>query len=135
MSAPRARPEARLEGEILRSFGGNPDVDIRKNEVGAGFSRGCLAELERELSGPVFARVSAILAKYSITFGLAKGSPDLLVLVRPGRAILAELKAGTGLSEDQRRWHAAARARGAHVETWRSVEEARRAVEEVRGGR
>lgn len=112
-----------------------PDVLATKNEVGSGFSRGCLDQLRRELPGPVFDQVSRILARWSITFGLGKGSPDLPVFVAPGRAILAELKAGTSLSEDQQRWHAAARARGVNVQVWRSVAEAVAAVEEVRGGK
>ena len=134
MSAPRGRPEALLERQILLALGSMPDVLATKNEVGSGFSRGCLDQLRRELPGPVFDQVSRILARWSITFGLGKGSPDMPVFVAPGRAILAELKAGTSLSEDQQRWHAAARARGVDVQVWRSVAEAVAAVEEVRRG-
>ena len=131
-NAPRGRPEALLERQILLALGSMPDVLAAKNEVGSGFSRGCLDALRSELDPGTFARVSAILARWSITFGLGKGSPDLLVFVAPGRAILAELKAGSSLSEDQQRWHAAARARGVNVQVWRSVAEAVAAVEEVR---
>ena len=129
---PRRRPEAKLENEILRRIGPDPDVEIVKLEVGSGFSRGCLDDLERALDGRTFALVRGILARWSVSWG-EKGLPDLLVLVRGAPALLRELKSEDGrMREGQPEWHAAARRKGVDVEVWRSVEEALADVERAR---
>lgn len=59
-----------------------------------------------------------------ITFGLGKGSPDLVGIYQ-GRFIGIEVKTPKGrLSDIQRRWHAIAAQHGARIVTARSIEEA-----------
>lgn len=129
---PRRRPEAKLEGEIIRRIGPDPDVECIKLEVGSGFSRGCLGDLERALDGRTFALVRDILARWSVSWGEV-GLPDLLVLVRGAPGMLRELKSEDGrLSPEQIKWHAAARRKGVDVEVWRSVDQALADVERAR---
>jgi hypothetical protein len=67
--------------------------------------------------------------------GLGVGSPDLIGAVG-GLFLGLELKSEHGrVSDDQLRWHAAARARGCLVEVVRSVDEAWAAIAAARGRR
>jgi hypothetical protein len=112
----RDRPEARLEREILRATGREfPGLLVCKNEVGLGF-RGAL-------KGDLCPACAEASKRHRIAYGLGVGSPDLVAV--PGGAFLGvELKTEAGrLSEDQERWHAAARAKGVDVIVVRSVEQ------------
>ena len=70
-----------------------------------------------------------------ISFGVGRGSADLLGVLRSGRAVGFELKAATGrVSDDQRRWHEAARKWGVFVAVVRSVDEALEALARAEQG-
>lgn len=70
-----------------------------------------------------------------VTFGLNRGSPDLVGVLRSGRAVGFEIKTATGrVSDDQKRWHAAARAWGVFVAVVRSPEEALEALARAERG-
>jgi hypothetical protein len=105
----RRRAESAFEVALLREFGGAPDLLIMRNEVGLFYTRD---------GRPV--RIGS------------PGSPDLVASVS-GVWLGLELKSETGrVSEDQARWHEAARQRGALVEVVRTVDEARTAIEQAR---
>lgn len=117
-------PEAELERRVLVTLSPMPDVLVLKNEVGQGFTGNLARRLCRECRDLAF--------RHRITYGLGVGSPDLFAVVG-GVALGLELKSVTGvLSDEQKRWHAAARLRGVRVEEIRSVEDAVRAVEACR---
>lgn len=104
-----SRPEARLEAELLRALGGDPDVLLMKHETGLFYTRD---------GRPV--RIGT------------PGSPDLVGAVH-GVFVGFELKSDRGrVSPEQLQWHQAARARGAVVEVVRSVDEAREVIARVR---
>jgi hypothetical protein len=131
------RPEAVLERHILRAIGAEPDVLLCKNEVGTGF-RGALIGALREALAPFGREVvevaMATLTRHRTTYGLGTGSPDL-VGAAAGRWVGLELKSEKGrLREEQERWHAAARHRGAFVSVSRTVEEATAALARARKG-
>lgn len=131
-----ARPEARLEREILRALGSEPDVLLLKNEVGQGYHGALRPALERALGPYVSADAMRLLvetlARHRVAFGAGVGSPDLLA-VAGGVFAGLELKSATGrTSPEQDTWHAAARARGCIVQVVRSVEEARDVIQRAR---
>lgn len=124
--APRGREEKALRRAILHALSGLPDVLVAVNESNV------FTKLVRLMPREIVAKANmAVLPEER--FGLGIGSPDLLVVVR-GVCLFLELKAGSGVSPEQRRWHETARAKGVRVEVVRSVEEARAAVERVRHG-
>lgn len=132
------REEALLERQVLAEIGPVPDVAIYKNECGAGFTgsveRDLLATLGPGLTPRQQATLRAVLNRHRIHWGLGDGSPDLVGAVA-GRFLGLELKSLRGaLEETQRRWHAAARARGVAVFKVRSVEELRAALVRARRG-
>lgn len=127
------RPEAALEGEIVRRFGPAPDVEIIKCEVGSGFSRGCLPALKQALDARTFEEVSRILARHSIHWGEV-GQPDLTVFVG-SRGGVGELKSKDGrLSPEQIRWRDAALRKGVDWQLVRSVDEFGCWIESMRRG-
>jgi len=70
-----------------------------------------------------------------VTFGLNRGSPDLVGVLRSGRAVGFEVKSPNGrVSDDQRRWHEAARKWGVFVAVVRSVDEALEALARAEQG-
>lgn len=140
------RPEAVLERQVLLEIGriqrDIPLLDIAKNEVGLGYKQTARDTIDRALVklqasfGPVAipiieaarAVVREELRKHHITYGLGVGSPDLVGAVN-GRWLGIELKTDTGvLSDAQKQWHAAARARGQFVTVVRDPGELRPAV-------
>jgi hypothetical protein len=131
------KPEAQVEREVLRTLGATPDVLLARNEVGQGHPAAIRHALQEALApfGPaVVATALSVLRRHTIRWGLGVGSPDLVGSVA-GRAGGLELKAPDGIvSEDQRRWHAAARRRGVFVAVVRSAEEATEAVGRWRAG-
>lgn len=131
------KPEAQVEREVLRAVGTIPDVLLLRNEVGQGHPAAVRFALQEALApfGPaVVATALSVLARHTIRWGLGVGSPDLVGSVG-GRAGGLELKAADGVvSDEQRRFHAAARRRGAFVAVVRSDAEARDAIERWRRG-
>lgn len=130
--------EAALERLVLAELGRVGDVAMYKNECGAGFTgsveRDLLAQLGPGLTPRQQATLRAVLNRHRIHWGLGDGSPDLVGAVA-GRFLGLELKSVRGvLEETQRRWHAAARARGLAVFKIRSVEELRAALLRARRG-
>lgn len=111
-----ATPEAILLRGIELALGAIPSVIVLRNTVG---------------------RVRLMTTnghERTISYGLGKGSPDLICLVRPGRVLGLEVKAEDGrVSAAQTRCHAAwwnvARV---PVVVVRSVAEAQVALEQVR---
>lgn len=123
-----ARPEARLERDVLAAVGRlqrttHPTLVVYRNEVGSGFT-GDIARI-------VCPACRALIARHRIVYGLGTGSPDLVGVVE-GRAFGIELKSATGrVRPEQERWHEAARSRGVLVRVVRTVEEALGAIEEA----
>jgi hypothetical protein len=73
--------------------------------------------------------------RFAVPYGWPmKGGPDILAVVAPlGRLVAMECKTGDATpTKEQRACHAALRAAGAVVAVVRSVEDARRALAEVR---
>lgn len=67
--------------------------------------------------------------------GLGTGGPDLVGVLRNGRAFCVEVKDGSGRSQpDQRRWHAVARKWGVFVCIARSVDDALAALVRAEAG-
>jgi hypothetical protein len=130
VSAPH-QSEAELERRVLIELGRHPRALILKNEVGVGY-RGALLHALRSALAP-FGREAIAAAvdatqRHRITYGLGTGSPDLVGTVA-GRALGIELKTPVGVvSDEQQRWHGAARRRGVSVFVARSVGEALEAV-------
>jgi hypothetical protein len=137
MTAGARKPEAQVEREVLRAVGATRDVLLLRNEVGQGHPAAVRFALQEALApfGPaVVATALSVLKRHTIRWGLGVGSPDLVGSVA-GRAGGLELKAPDGVvSEEQRRWHTAARRRGTFVAVVRSAEEAQEAVERWRKG-
>lgn len=70
-----------------------------------------------------------------VVCGLGTGSPDLVGVLRGGRAFCLEVKDGSGrLEPDQRRWHEVARKWGVFVAVVRSVDDALAALARAEGG-
>lgn len=129
--------EAELERLALREVGRIPDLLICKNEVGRFFKPTLLPALHMALrpfgQDAVRAAIDAT-QRHRIVVGLGVGSPDLVFSVS-GRAGGIELKTDRGVvSEEQARWHAAARRRGMFVAVERSVEGVAAAIERARAG-
>lgn len=102
------RPEDRLQDEIRATLGTMPGVIIMRNAVSYATRPG--------MTHPEL-------------FGLGKGTPDLVCIVR-GHVVGLELKAARGrLSEEQARCHEAWRAAGAHVYIVKTIDQAREALE------
>lgn len=137
MSKPERVPEAVVEREVLLRIGRVPDLFITRNEVGLLYKPTIQASLRGALApwGPdaVRAALDAIM-KHRMMVGLGVGSPDLCGALG-GRAGGLEVKALDGeVSEDQARWHRAARRKGIFVAVVRSADEAEAAVERWRRG-
>jgi hypothetical protein len=67
--------------------------------------------------------------------GLGVGGPDIVGVLRSGRAFCVEVKDSSGrLEPDQRRWHAVARKWGVFVCTVRSVADALDALRRAEEG-
>lgn len=129
------RPEALFERKILTTWGKNPDVLLCKNEVGKGYTASAVNKavaILEDAFGPMPPAARAELRRGFVTYGLDVGSPDLALWVA-GESALVELKSNTGqLSEDQLRWHAAARAKGVRIATVRTEEGFAEVVERLR---
>jgi hypothetical protein len=131
----RSRSEAILERNILREFGRDTDLILLPNEVGVGFRGALLPALEAALTP--FGRQVVEAAEHALNrnrtkYGLGVGSPDL-VGTCARRPFGLELKSEDGeLSEEQLRFHAAARRRGIPVGVARSVDEAKAFFDRVR---
>lgn len=114
-------PEKRVQTAVIAALGAREGVVVWRNNVGSTEHVGSDGRSQR------------------VTYGVGgRGAPDLLVEVQTPRgawlAVWLEVKAPSGrLRPEQEAWHAAARARGRHVYVVRSVDEALRAVDEVRG--
>ncbi|WP_437606272.1 VRR-NUC domain-containing protein [Sorangium sp. So ce834] len=128
-----------MQREILVGLGREHDVWVHPNVVGEGFHGAVYGQLMRELDGAARENVMRVLTRSRLTYGLGVGSPDLLLSVG-GRIGWLELKREGGggasagrVSEEQARWHEAARRRGMLVEVVRSVEEAMVFVQALRG--
>lgn len=131
MTAPRRRPEKHLERQVLRAVGRHPDLLVAVNTVGVMYRPAALFALQAALApfGQAAVRTAVdALSRHRVTVGLGTGSPDLVGCYR-GRAFGWELKTEVGrLSDDQERWHAAARRRGLLVEVVRSPGDALEAL-------
>lgn len=131
--------EAMLEREVLAAVGRIPDLSLFKNEVGQGFTGSVEDELmqalaKMRLTGRELATVRAVLNRHRIRWGLGEGSPDLVGALA-GRAIGLELKSDRGVvSEEQKRWHAAARKKGVAVFVVRDPMEAVEMIDRARRG-
>lgn len=116
MSTTERQRENALQREIMAAIGCMTGVVVHRNNVGVATHNG--ARVEYGVGG--------------------KGAPDLVVEVQRGDAwcvLWIEVKTPTGSVEPhQREWHEAARRMGRPCVVARSVEEARAAVEAVRGG-
>jgi hypothetical protein len=136
----KSRPEAIFERELLRAAGKVPDLLILKNEVGVGY-RGSLRNALESVLTPfgreVVEAAEAVLQRHRITYGLGVGSPDLALVIGPQRrAAGLELKAGDNdLSDEQRRYHAAAHRRGVPCGVASTIDEAFDFFERARKGR
>jgi len=127
----RRRPEARLEVDILLELGGDPRVALYHNEVGRGYYGNVRPQLVSALEPWPEAkrRALAILQRSRVVYGLGVGSPDLVCIGVGGAFVGGELKSATGRSSpEQIAWATAARARGARVDVWRSIEDARKGL-------
>ncbi len=135
---PRYIREAQVEREVLLRVGRIPDLLLLKNETGYGHPHAVKHVLQTALKpwGPeAVATALSVLQRNTVTWGLGVGSPDLVGAVA-GRAGGIELKRPVGgvLSEEQRRYHAAARRRGVFVATATSADEVEAAVARWRAG-
>lgn len=134
---PRSRDEALLERNILRTFGPAPDLAIFKNEVGGGVPVSVVyraLDIITRQCGPIPREARDLIARSILTYGLAVGSPDLVVW-RGQRSALVELKAPGGtLSDSQVVFHEAARAKGMPVFTVWSESEFGAVVASLREG-
>lgn len=104
--------ESRLLHDIRLALGRQHDLALYRNQVGH----------------------CAVDGRH-ITYGLGKGSPDLVGILAPhGRWFCLEIKTERGrVSDEQAMWHDCARRRGAYVAVVRSVDEALAALEAARG--
>jgi hypothetical protein len=130
----RRRDEARLERDIRNTFGGPeyPDVLLCPNEVGKGYTGDLARALQAALPPAAWEVARGVMQRHRVSYGLGVGSPDLALWVG-GRSSLVELKTEEGrLSEDQERWHAAARARGVRIDVVRSTAAMEAVVAELR---
>jgi hypothetical protein len=129
-------PEKRLEVATLLAIGSDPGVWVQVNQVGSGHPGliGALLRTALQPWGPLAQEAAQrVLERNRISWGLGKGSPDLILVVDSIKGGFIELKSERGsLSEDQRRWHEAARRRGMFVEVVREPDEARDAVRRLR---
>ncbi len=132
-----SRPEALLERTVLRSLGADPSVALFKNEIGEGYY-GCIAPMLRQIVAPLgldaYAKITNILYRNRVTYGLHVGASDLIAIVGPhGRLAAIELKSEHGqLRPEQRTFIERMRSLGAVAGTARSVEEAAALVHEAR---
>lgn len=132
----RRRDEAKLERDIRNHYGTKEHMDVLicPNEVGNGYRRSVLDELQAKLPRAMMDVVEPILRRHRVSYGLGVGSPDLALWVS-GASSLVELKTEEGrLSEDQERWHAAARRRGVRIDVVRSLAGMQAVVAELRAG-
>lgn len=118
------RPEAALEADVLEALHGLEGVSVYTNEVGQGFYRASLRQLEKLAEkGPsaLYAGWRSILYRNTLTFGLGEGSPDLVGHKR-GKFFGIELKSKTGrMRASQTKWHRIERAKGVPLITARTV--------------
>jgi len=106
----RSRAHQELIREILLKIGNYPDVVLWTNQVGR-----------------------AKQGRFTVSYGLCRGSADLIGIGPGGKFISAEIKTGEGvLSAVQRAWLQLVRKYGGSGFVWRSLEEAERDVEEMR---
>ncbi len=125
----RSHEELVLRRDITNAFHGQSDVLVMVNEVNAVYK---MSRLVKDRA----ARAKAVLPEE--WFGLGKGSPDLVLVVRGlfvglevKRAKTAEHAAGQ-LSADQKAWRDKAQRAGVIYEVVRSVEEAKGVVTRAR---
>lgn len=126
----RSRTEKRLERNVLLRVGKHPAVALYPNPVGEGYYGVVGPLLERALPLRIWEEVvRPILWRNRLVYGLGVGSPDLVGSVF-GRFWGVELKSEEGrLRPDQRKWHAAARARDCVIDVVRSADEAEEIIE------
>lgn len=114
----RSAAHTALVRSILAAIGAEPDVLVSMNESGRARYMG------RDGS------------EWFVPYGYptAEGGPDLLILLAPrGRLVGLEVKTGSGVTTSaQRAAHEAMRRFGALVYVVRSVDDARRALEDAR---
>lgn len=114
-------PEKRVQTAVIAALGAREGVVCWRNNVGSATQADDGGTLRR------------------VAYGVGgRGAPDLLVEVQTPRgawlAVWLEVKAPSGrLRPEQEAWHEAARRAGRHVYTVRSVDDALRAIDEVRG--
>jgi hypothetical protein len=115
----RTTLEKEVQRQIEEAIGSEPDLLLLRNSVGQ-------AEYTDEQSGRT----------YFVPYGLGKGSPDLVGLLRVGNRAMwfcLEVKPSEGELEDaQKRCHAIWRRFGGFVETVRSADDARAALDRAR---
>lgn len=119
MSGRRTRLEKQIQREIEEALGAEPDLLLLRNSVGQ-------AQFTDEESGRA----------YYVPFGLGNGSPDLVGLLRVGAVatwFCLEVKPPEGsLEDEQKKCHSIWARLGAFIETVRSADEARAALERAR---
>jgi hypothetical protein len=115
VSGRRNRLEGPIQAEIEAGIGSEPDFLLLRNTVGE------VRYFDEKTGNSRF-----------IKYGLGKGSPDLVGILR-GRWVCFEVKAAeSDLSDDQIRVHAIWERFGALIFVVRSVGEARAALAEAR---
>jgi hypothetical protein len=114
MTAIKSTPESKIQYEIRRALGLEPDLELNVNTQGVfKDDRGCTHRV-----------------------GLGVGTPDLVGILAPsGRTFALEVKSATGrLTEEQKLCIARWRKLGAFVAVVRSADEAKQALQRAREG-
>lgn len=130
----KRQPEKLIERDVKLALGKDPGVWLHQNTVSDGYDAGVRDDLRRCLeSFPAAAKVvEAVLMRHRQTFGLGRGSPDIISAV-DGWFLGMELKTETGrLEPAQEEWHAMARSRRMTVEVVRSAADALDVVRRMR---
>lgn len=111
----KTESERVIQRAILLDLGSEPDFLLLRNQVGQAIYHDGVKE-------------------FRVPYGLGKGSPDLVGILRPwGRFVCFEVKTHDGaVSAEQLKCHHVWRTFGAHVAVVRSVEDARFALNEAR---
>lgn len=125
-----------LINEVLVKCSGRPNRDgvtaiLLRNDVGQGFYQRALPLAVKSLHAAGYNHAASIVTatfnRCRVSYGLAVGSPDIVV-VTPGFLGLEGKTGDADLKPEQRAFRAAAEKAGARIETIRSVEDAERAL-------
>jgi len=118
--------ESHIQAAIRLALGGR-DVVLWRNETGAAVP--CrLEELKAARKDPKV--LERLIARGLVSYGLCKGSSDLIGIRRDGRFVAIEVKAERGrLRPEQERFLGLVDAYGGLAGVARSVDEARRIIE------